>query len=224
MKINPIIILNIILIIFLSISIAAAVMMVKNEMSAFYTLASSLTGSFLIFILYIINKRTPSSVLSDKTHDLHQYKAKLAYHQNSFTIASYSQDIIISWNSIEAIFLINAQPLDGEYHHKEYRIFLNTEPETIRKRPLSWYHKILPEPKKEQFPMIKIDDYYNIDFETFYPSAERFLMDKNTVSYFRENKNKLITSGFQIIFDKGTPTDNGLLKDYRIQTVKKISP
>ncbi|BAP32819.1 uncharacterized protein CHSO_3782 [Chryseobacterium sp. StRB126] len=122
----------------------------------------------------------------------------------------------------------------------EYRIFLNKKPEVIRKQPLKWYDKILPEPKQEEFPMIKIDDYYHIDFNTFYPSLEKFLLTEKISSDFlngkfanevkytqKENKTigvpynkQLKTTGFYKIFDKGTSADSGSLKDYREQATE----
>lgn len=167
-------------------------------------------------------------------NEANKYKGKLVYNDDSYTIITYSKDITVPWNAIEAIFLINSPPLDGEYHNKEFRIFLNREPVIINKRPLKWYDSVLPTPKKEEYPMIKIDDYYNIDFDTFLPSIERFLMIKNIPSTFlngtfgnqvdyvkKENTtigvphNKLLmTTGFYVLFDKGSHSDFEL-KEYR---------
>ncbi|MCW2259846.1 MULTISPECIES: hypothetical protein [Sphingobacterium] len=166
--------------------------------------------------------------------EANKYKGKLSYNNDAYTVITYSKDIVVSWNSVEAIFYINSPPLDGEYHNKEYRIFLNNDPVIINKRPLKWYDTILPSPKKEEYPMIKIDDYYNIDFDTFLPSIERFLMIKNIppgflngkfgnqVDYAKKEKavigvphNKLLmTTGFYVLYDKGSHSDFEL-KEYR---------
>lgn len=214
MRINPIIILNILITIFLIIAIMVIVLMVRNEMNRYYISAAVMISFLLLFILYTINKGVPTS---NHTEEINQYKATFLYHQDYFTIVSYSQDQIIYWRDIEAIFLINSLPLDGEYHTMEYRIFLNKKPETIRKQPLKWYDKILPQPKQEKFPMIKIDNDYHIDFNTFYPSLEKFLFTKT--ADISCNKS-LKTTGFYKIFDKGTYIDSGNLKEYREQAAK----
>ncbi|MBP2616461.1 hypothetical protein [Chryseobacterium jejuense] len=203
-------------------------------MNLYYISAAFMVSFLLFFILYTINKGIPTS---SNTDEINKYKAKLLYHQDCFTVVTYTQDLIIDWRGIEAIFFINSPPLDGEYHTMEYRIFLNKKPEVIRKLPLRWYDKILPEPKQEKFPMIKIDDYYHIDFNTFYPSLEKFFLTEKISSDFlngkfgnevkytqKENKTigvpynkQLKTTGFYKIFDKGTYTDSGSLKDYREQ-------
>lgn len=215
MKINPIIILNILLTFFLIIAVGTVILMVKNEMNMYYISAAVMISAFLLFILYTINKGVPTA---NRTGDINQYKAKLVYHQDYFTIVTYSQDQMIYWRDIEAIFLINSPPLDGEYHTMEYRIFLDKEPEITRKQPLKWYDRILPEPKQGKFPMIKIDDDYHIDFNTFYPSLEKFLFTETAgILYNKELK----TTGFYKIFDKGTFADSGSLKDYREQATER---
>lgn len=210
------------------------VLMVKNEMNFYYISAAFMVSFLLLFILYTINKGIPTLKHTEK---INKYKAKLLYHQDNFAVVTYTQDLIINWSDIEAIFFINSPPLDGEYHTMEYRIFLHKKPEAIRKQPLKWYDKILPEPKPEKFPMIKIDDYYHINFNTFYPSLEKFLLTEkissdflngkfgNEVKYIqKENKTigvpynkQLKTTGFYKIFDKGTYVDSGSLKEYREQ-------
>lgn len=237
MKINPISILNIFISIFLIIAIMVIVLMVKNEMNLYYISAAFMVSFLLLFILYTINKGIPNS---NQAKESNQYKAKLLYHQDYFTIVTYTQDLIINWRDIEAIFFINSPPLDGEYHTMEYRIFLNKKPETVRKQPLKWYDKILPEPKQEKFPMLKIDDHYHIDFNTFYPSLQKFLLTENISSDFLNGKfgnevkytqkgNKTIgipynkqlrTTGFYKIFDKGNYANSGSLKEYREQATE----
>lgn len=215
MKINPIIILNILITFFLIIAVGIVILMVKNEMNMYYISAAAMISLFLIFILYTINKGVPTS---NRTGEINQYKAKLLYHQDYFTIVTHTQNQVIYWRDIEAIFLINSSPLDGEYHTMEYRIFLNKKPETVTKQPLQWYDKIFPEPKQEKFPMVKIDDHYHFDFNTFYPSLEKLLFTKTAdIPYNKELK----TTGFYKIFDKGTFADSGSLKDYREQVAER---
>ncbi|REC59880.1 hypothetical protein DRF65_23500 [Chryseobacterium pennae] len=237
MKINPITILNILITIFLIIAIMVIVLMIKNKMNIYYISAAAMVSFLLSFILYTINKGV---TMSSHTEEINKYKAKLVYHQDFFTIATYTQNQIICWSEIEAIFFISSPPLDGEYHTMEYRIFLNKKPETVRKQPLKWYDKILPEPRQEKFPMVKIDDYYNVDFNTFYPSIEKFLLTEKISSAFlngtfgndvkyTQKQNEIIgipyskplkTTGFYKLFDRGTYADNGSLKDYRKQATE----
>lgn len=175
--------------------------------------------------------------------EINKYRGKILYNNESFTIITYSRDFIINWNTIEAIFFINTPPLDGEYHNKEFRIFLSREPLILNKRKLKWYDKILPKPKKEEYPMVKIDDYYNIDFDTFYPSIEKFLISEkipskflngkfgNEVDYIQKgntiidflSKYSLITMDFHKIFDKGSHVDDGTLKEYRNKCKSNIN-
>ncbi|WP_347217101.1 hypothetical protein [Chryseobacterium sp.] len=233
MKTNPIIILNIVLTIFLIIAIMVIILMIKNEMNIYYVSAAVIVAFLLSFILYTTNTGIPAS---NHTEEINKYKARLAYHQDSFTIATYTQDLIICWNDVEAIFFIRSSPLDGEYHTMEYRIFLNKKPETVRKQPLKWYDKILPEPRQEKFPMVKIDDDYNLDFNTFYPSVKKFLLTEKISSASlndtfgnevknaqKENQIMGIPYGRQLmitIFDKGTHADNDILKEYREQATE----
>lgn len=191
-----------------------------------------------VFIFVLISSFMSTGKFQTE-EEANKYKGKILYNNEAFTIVTYSKDFVVNWNTIEAIFFINTPPLDGEYHNKEYRIFLNKEPVIINKKPLKWYDKILPEPKKQEYPMIKIDDYYNIDFNTFYPSMEKLLTNEkmpsnllngkfgNQVEY-RKKENTiigipydklLITTGFYKIFDKGSPS-NEELKEYRNNATK----
>ncbi|WP_278011744.1 hypothetical protein [Flavobacterium gyeonganense] len=133
---------------------------------------------------------------------------------------------------------MNKPPLDGEYHNFEYLIISNSEPIVIKYDVQSWYNKIsiLPKPKKKGLPIIKINDYSNIDFYTFNEAINKYLVKVNpeTSSYLKlkfgnkiqniksENTTKknideqLKTFGFYKIFDR----ENNL-NDYNLNTFRK---
>jgi len=183
-RLNPIFFINIIIMFFVLIAFGIGTFIIKNSLGNYYALAIFMIALFLLFIFYSINKGIPTS----NKINIDKYKEKLSYNSEYFTISTYSYDSVIKWNNVEAIFLIDSPPLDGEYHNKEYRIFLNENPVIIRKKQQKWYNRILSSPKKQKCPMIKIDDYYNIDFNTFYPSIEKFLIkEKKALDFLGKN-------------------------------------
>lgn len=179
--------------------------------------------------------------ISEKTAKrINDSKEKIHYTEEKITIdvPVSEEKIVVFWTDIEAIFLLNKPPLDGEYHNFEYLIILNSKPIVIKYDVQSWYNKIffLPEPKKKSLPIIKINDYSNIDFYTFNEAINKYLAKVNpeTHSYLKlkfGNKvqniksgnttkkvidDPLKTFGFCKIFDR----ENNL-NDYNLNTFRK---
>lgn len=235
-RLNPILFFNAIIIFFTLLAIGLMVFIIKNSLGIYYAIALLLIALFLLFILYSLNKKN-ISICDKKSYNIDKYKGKLMYYNDWFIIKTFSYNRVIRWDDIEAIFLINSPPLDGEYHNKEYRIILNKEPLYIRNFSQKWYDKILPKPKKEKYPMIKIDDYYNIDFDTFYGLVEKFLIKEKTISDFQPekffgNESKVIkknksmtiitsakkpylTLGIYNVFDRENVINDNRLTEYR---------
>jgi hypothetical protein len=203
---------------------------IKNIFVWLFPIIGLLVFGFL-FIDSFFNIRKSQTI-----EEFNKYKNKLSYNDEGFTIHTYSYDLIVKWDMIEAIFLINSPPGDGEYHNKQYRIILNKEPVTIEKRQPKWYDKILPSPKKEKYPEIRIDDYYNIHFTTFHPAVGKYLITGkisseylnkkfgNDVRYIQKDKNTIIgvpaykpvkIMGFYAIFDRGNDIIDERLMQYR---------
>ena len=169
--------------------------------------------------------------------EINKYKAKLSYSDEHFVIHySFSNDRVIKWETVEAIFFIDSPPRDGKYHTKEYRIILNDEPVEIMEKPLKWYDKILPNPMKEKYPLIRINNDTNADFKTFHLAIEIYLIQEemssdylnkkfgNEVRRVRKDKNTIIiepvrkplkSMGFYNIFDRGNSIDDKRLIHYR---------
>ena len=233
---NPILFFNAIIIFFALLTIGLMIFIIKNSLGIYYAIALLTIALFLLFILYSINKESISR--SDKiSYNTEKYKGKLVYNDDSFIIKTYSYDSVIKWIDVEAIFLISSPPLDGEYHNKEYIIILNKDPLCIRNFPQKWYDRLLPNSKKEKYPMIKIDDYSNVDFDTFYGSIEKYLnIEKKTSNFqfekFFGNESKIIkkngntnvsiptqkprnTLRFYKIFDKENSINDSRLIEYR---------
>lgn len=233
---NPIFFFNTIIIFFVLLAIGLMIFIIKNSLGIYYGIALLLIALFLLFILYSLNKKK-ISISDKKSYSIDKYKRKLIYNDDKFIIKSYSYDLAIKWGDIEAIFLKNSPPLDGEYHNNEYRIILNKDPLRTRNFPQKWYDGLLPKPKKEKYPMIKIDDYSNLDFDTFYGSIEKYLNTEKKASDFqfekffgnetkiiKKNENTIVTIparkpyktlGFYKIFDRENPINDNRLLEYR---------
>ncbi|MGL6128745.1 hypothetical protein [Chryseobacterium artocarpi] len=238
MKINPIIIFNILIVIFLLIAIAVTVFMVKNGMNIYYISASAFTSLLLLFILYSINKGIPSSHQVIST--IEKNKERLDFNDKELIINSpvMEHKQIIEWNNVEAIYCLNMIPLDGTYHNFEYSIFLKQPAKTEKYKDLSWYNKLVS--SENNSLELKINDYDNIDFKKFHPAVEKYLIKKETSEGYLHKKfgnntrsvqeNNTTTSfpadqplkTFELykIFDKEDPTNDEKLKEYRANAIK----
>ncbi|MGV0919293.1 hypothetical protein ACTS94_02725 [Empedobacter falsenii] len=146
-----------------------------------------------------------------------KYKAKLSYSNEGITIHTFSNEKLVKWVDIELIFLINSVPLDGEYHNKEFRIYTNTEPIYINQSKISWFEKIFP-PPKYKYPLIKIDDYYFVNFNSLYAQLCIHLGIKNF------NK-KIINEPLQtfkvyLLYDKGSFINDIQINNLKSQSIK----
>ncbi len=161
------------------------------------------------------------------------------YNNEGFTIVDLllEKNTFISWISVEAIFLSNDPPGDGEYHNFEYSIILNKEPINTKFENQKWYNKIFKfsKTKNNQLPLIRINDYWHKDFKTFAPAIENYLRNINSyTNEYLENKfgNKVITEnkngvtyfksekplkqfGFYKIFDRNNNLNDRILKQFR---------
>lgn len=238
MKINPIIIFNILIGIFLLIAIAVTVFMVKNGMNIYYISASALTSLLLLFILYSINKGIPSSHKVISTID--KNKEKLEFNDKELIINSpvMEHKQIIEWSAIEAIYCLNMIPLDGTYHNFEYSIFLKKPAKTEKYKDLSWYNKLVS--SENNSLELKINDYDNIDFKKLHPAVEKYLIKKETSENYLHKKfgndvrsvqdnttttefpanRSLKTFELYKIYDKGDHTNDEKLKEYRANAIK----
>lgn len=240
MKINPIIVLNILIVIFLLISVFTIVFMIKNAMGIYYILAASFVSLLLLFILYSINKGIPSShkVISK----IEENKDRLEFNERALIIDSpiLQQKQIIEWKTVEAIYCLNMIPLEGTYHNFEYSFFLNKPPVIEKYSNLKWYNTLFSSSESHSFE-VKIDDYNNnIDFNKIHQAADKFLLKKETPSAYLHKKfgnkvrsvkendtvtsfssdNPLKTFELYQIYDRGTITQNDKLKEYRDNATK----
>lgn len=136
---------------------------------------------FLLFILYTLNFGISISKKTAKS--IEDTKNRPSYSEDKITIdiPILEKTIVLYWDYIEAIFLLNKPPLDGEYHNFEYSIILNSQPTMIPYNIQSWYNKtsILSKTKSKGLPLIKINDYSNVDFHTFNESINKYLLNAN---------------------------------------------
>nr|WP_294931372.1 hypothetical protein [uncultured Flavobacterium sp.] len=238
MKINPIIIFNFFLFLFFAGGLWLDYFLFKIKIGY---LPIIIMSGILIIILYIMYAVNFGISISEKTaKKIDDSKERLNYTEEKITIdiPILEEKTVVFWKHIEAIFLLNKLPLDGEYHNFEYLIISNSEPIVIKYDVQSWYNKIsiLPKPKKKGLPIIKINDYSNIDFYTFNEAINKYLVKANpeTSSYLKlkfgnkiqniksENTTtkiidqQLKTFGFYKIFDR----ENNL-NDYNLNTFRK---
>jgi hypothetical protein len=171
-----------------------------------------------------------------------KYKRFNEYTEDGFKSACPARKeeyIYISWDSIEAIFLSNRVPGDGEYHNFQYIFVLNREPVIINKNNPSLFtkivHKILPEPKKSGLPIYTTDDNIQRDFHYIGSALEKYFIKtnenlkeylslkfgnkiekkiiNNTVYY--ENPKNLKQYGFYKIFDRNNNLNDETLNRFR---------
>lgn len=217
--------------------------LVNLEVGSFGIIALVLIVIVLAFLLYSINFGI--SVSKKTTKKINDTKKRLAYTESKVIIdvPILEKKTELFWNTIEAIFLLNKPPLDGEYHNFEYTIILNSEPITVPYDVQSWYNKvsILPKPKKKGLPIIKINDDSNSDFHTFNEAIHKYLknINEDSSNYLKlkfgnkiENiktttKTKMVlekpikTFGFYVIFDRGNDLNDERLHRFRQETANK---
>lgn len=237
---NPIIALNIILVIFISICILIFIFLLKSDK---LTVVSSIViGAItlvLITVLASFNVKTYGSVEQFEKSEIS--KNRLYFYDGEFVIDSplLQEKKIVEWKQVEAVFLMNSAPLDGEYFNFQYIIFAKTPVKTVRYKNQKWYNKILPaHTDRAEVTIIRIDDYRNIDFHSFFPMANKHLdyVNNNIAKYlnlkfgndvtkqnFNQNQssstaNTINNLGFYKVFDRNNAIEDSTLFDYRINS------
>lgn len=162
------------------------------------------------------------------------------YSEEGFKTFSPSsqQYTYISWQSIEAIFLSNQTPRDGDYHNFRYTFILNKEPEIIKYENQNWFNRnidrMLPNVKKSGLPIYSTDDYIQRDFNKISDAIEKYLegSNKNLDNYLSKkfgndvkqmngqykNTKPLKYFGFYKIFDRNNPLNDSVLNKFREET------
>ncbi|KUJ63473.1 hypothetical protein AR687_01930 [Flavobacteriaceae bacterium CRH] len=198
-----------------------------------------LISLLLLFLLFFVD----AFVYLGKGQTWEEYakhKDKLTYNENEFIIDNVQLQYkeVITWESVEAIYLFNNPPGDGEYHNYEYSIVLNNLPEKIVYEKRTKYKKhiesLLPKTEKKGLPIIRINDYRNLNFNTFENAIKtnltninldlnynlkfgnKLLLNKITNTTTPLNQQNLKKIGFYQIFDRGNN-----LNDYTINTFRK---
>lgn len=125
----------------------------------------------LFLLLYAINKGVP---ISDK---FYKSRRRISHNDSFFTLHLSSYDLIIKWDEVEAIFMANFLPAEGDNHTIEYRLILNKEPLEIRKDKNTWLDNFLSFPK-EKYPLVIIDNYNycSTDFYNFHILVKKYLI------------------------------------------------
>ena len=190
----------------------------------------------LFLLLYALNKGVP---ISDK---FYKSRRKISHNDSSFTLHLSSYDLIIKWNEVEAIFMANFPPAEGDNHTMEYRLILNKEPLEIRKDKNTWLDNFLSFPK-EKYPLVIIDNYNyrSTDFYNFHILVKKYLIReknikidispkrffgnkveiiKNKDSIIMTPSGKIRVEGFQLVFDRGNDIKDKRLLEYRKITLK----
>lgn len=130
----------------------------------------------LFLLLYAINKGVP---ISDK---FYKSRRRISHNDSFFTLHLSSYDLIIKWDEVEAIFMANFPPAEGDNHTIEYRLILNKEPLEIRKDKNTWLDNFLSFPK-EKYPLVIIDNYNycSTDFYNFHILVKKYLIREKNI-------------------------------------------
>ena len=175
-----------------------------------------------------------------------EYKWHSEFNENEFRTYSPGSEecMVILWESVEAIFLSNQTPRDGDYHNFKYTFILNKEPKIVKNENQSWFNriigKILPKVKISGLPTYETDDHIQKDFKSIAPAIEKYLGITNTnqksflsmkfgnkVEDLKKTNNQYYTEGkslkyfgFYKIFDRNTKLEDALLNRFREETKK----
>ena len=188
----------------------------------------------LFLLLYALNKGVP---IADK---FYKSRRRISHNDSFFTLHLSSYDLIIKWDEVEAIFMANFPPTEGDNHTMEYRLILNKEPLEIRKDKNTWLDNFLSFPK-EKYPLVIIDNYNycSTDFYNFHILVKKYLIRgknieidifpkrffgnkveiiKNKDSTMMTPSGKISVEGIQLVFDRGND-----IKDKRLLKYRKIT-
>ena len=130
----------------------------------------------LFLLLYALNKGVP---IADK---FYKSRRRISHNDSFFTLHLSSCDLIIKWDEVEAIFMANFPPTEGDNHTMEYRLILNKEPLEIRKDKNTWLDNFLSFPK-EKYPLVIIDNYNycSTDFYNFHILVKKYLIREKNI-------------------------------------------
>ncbi|WP_404981472.1 hypothetical protein [Capnocytophaga granulosa] len=190
----------------------------------------------LFLLLYALNKGVP---ISDK---FYKSRRRISHNDSFFTLHLSSCDLIIKWDEVEAIFMANFPPTEGDNHTMEYRLILNKEPLEIRKDKNTWLDNFLSFPK-EKYPLVIIDNYNycSTDFYNFHILVKKYLIReknietdispkrffgnkveiiKNKDSIIMTPSGKVRVEGIQLVFDRGNDIKDKRLLEYRKITLE----
>ena len=190
----------------------------------------------LFLLLYALNKGVP---IADK---FYKSRRRISHNDSFFTLHLSSYDLIIKWDEVEAIFMANFPPTEGDNHTMEYRLILNKEPLEIRKDKNTWLDNFLSFPK-EKYPLVIIDNYNysRTDFYNFHILIKKYLIRGKNIEIdifpkrFFGNKVEIIkkkdsimmtpsgkvrVEGFQLVFDRGNDINDKRLLKYREITLE----
>ncbi|AQW91582.1 hypothetical protein [Elizabethkingia anophelis] len=227
MKINPLIIFNILIVLFLLIGVVITVLMIRNGMNIYYILAAGLSNLLLLFILYSLNKGIPSS--HRVINKIQKNKERLEFNEKELIITTPIMEYkkFVEWDIIEAVYCLNIIPLEGTYHNFEYSIFLTQPARIVKYSKQPWYNRLFT--SENNSIEIKINDYNNIDFNKLHPAIEKYLLKEemepdylhkkfgnNTLANLPENK-PLKSHELYKIYDRDNSTNNEKLREYRTE-------
>ena len=190
----------------------------------------------LFLLLYALNKGVP---IADK---FYKSRRRISHNDSFFTLHLSSCDLIIKWDEVEAIFMSNFPPTEGDNHTMEYRLILNKEPLEIRKDKNTWLDNFLSFPK-EKYPLVIIDNYNycSTDFYNFHILVKKYLIRgknieidifpkrffgnkveiiKNKDSTMMTPSGKISVEGIQLVFDRGNDIKDKRLLEYRKITLE----
>ena len=190
----------------------------------------------LFLLLYALNKGVP---IADK---FYKSRRRISHNDSFFTLHLSSCDLIIKWDEVEAIFMANFPPTEGDNHTMEYRLILNKEPLEIRKDKNTWLDNFLSFPK-EKYPLVIIDNYNycSTDFYNFHILVKKYLIGeknietdispkrffgnkveiiKNKDSIIMTPSGKISVEGIQLVFDRGNDIKDKRLLEYRKITLE----
>ena len=202
------------------------------------------TAAFILFIiliilfllLYALNRGVP---IADK---FYKSRRRISHNDSFFTLHLSSCDLIIKWDEVEAIFMANFPPTEGDNHTMEYRLILNKEPLEIKKDKNTWLDNFLSFPK-EKYPLVIIDNYNycSTDFYNFHILVKKYLIRgknieidispkrffgnkveiiKNKDSIMMTPSGKISVEGIQLVFDRGNDIKDKRLLEYRKITLE----
>ncbi|HEX8576627.1 MAG TPA: hypothetical protein VF677_10085 [Flavobacterium sp.] len=243
MKVNPLLLFKATVLFFLFLAIAILYLIIKLNVATILGYAVMIL--IILLLSYVFMALTGWIKISkEKYAEIESRRDQLLYQKYGFIIKKpiLNENLHINWEDIEAIYLRqDTASREGDYHSKEYIVFLNKKPKTIIDKDASWINKIsLFSNKENNITNILINDYKNKDFSTFagqlianlniqdfsvQDNRKGFLISKETnlinnkiIEHWKPHKNpKFLIK----IFDLDNTTNNNLLLKYRSYTDNK---